>query len=450
MSMRVSTTTLVARLRRPRQALPLGCLAAMFVVVATARAAPPVTDSPAERSRELFLEAWEVTRSRFFDRNMRGVDWPAVRDELLPIAENARGRAAIGAIINRALDRLGVSHTRHYTRDQREYYELLDVFFPDGAPGALGADQPGGPITYIGAGLVTRQIDGKRFVLDIYPGGPADGVGIRIGDELLWVEAETSDGDFVQNSWSDVSAFRSRENRPTRIGLQRSADLASAREVTVIPRRIQPRKLFLTTIETDARIITGEEDCRTPSNLAYIRVRSYAHASYQEAVLDLLGTRFRDCDGLIFDLRGGWGGARAEYLHAFNTASADMQWKARDDADWHATGGAAWTKPMVVIIDSGTRSGKEMLAHALKTSGRARIVGQTTAGAVLGGAPHILADGSLLLIAVTDVLVNGVRLEGVGVEPHVQVDRPLPYCDNADPQLDAAVTELLGLLPSSK
>jgi C-terminal processing protease CtpA/Prc len=85
--------------------------------------------------------------------------------------------------------------------------------------------------------------------------------------------------------------------------------------------------------------------------------------------------------------------------------------------------------------------------HAQKSPAPARLVGQTTAGAVLGGSPHILTDDSLLVIAVSDVLVNGVRLEGVAVAPQVEGDRPLPCGNNADPQFEASITELLAMLP---
>ena len=68
-------------------------------------------------------------------------------------------------------------------------------------------------------------------------------------------------------------------------------------------------------------------------------------------------------------------------------------------------------------------------------------MGERTAGAVLAGKPTILSDQSLLYVAVSDVLVDGQRLEGVGVEPDVTVARKLPYCAGRDEQLDAAVAE---------
>ena len=50
---------------------------------------------------------------------------------------------------------------------------------------------------------------------------------------------------------------------------------------------------------------------------------------------------------------------------------------------------------------------------------------------------------SLLMVAVADVRVDGTALEGRPVQPDVLVERPIPYCNGADPQLDAAYRVLI-------
>ena len=62
---------------------------------------------------------------------------------------------------------------------------------------------------------------------------------------------------------------------------------------------------------------------------------------------------------------------------------------------------------------------------------------------MLAGRPFVLSDGSLLYLAVADVLVDGERLEGVGVAPDIEVARDLPFSNGKDPQKDAAFDALL-------
>jgi carboxyl-terminal processing protease len=54
-----------------------------------------------------------------------------------------------------------------------------------------------------------------------------------------------------------------------------------------------------------------------------------------------------------------------------------------------------------------------------------------------------MQDGSLLYLAVVDVLVNGERLEGKGVIPDIEVPFQLAYAQGADPQKQKAIEVLL-------
>lgn len=99
-----------------------------------------------------------------------------------------------------------------------------------------------------------------------------------------------------------------------------------------------------------------------------------------------------------------------------------------------------WRKPLYVLINGGSRSGKEVVAYGLKQSHRGPLIGENTAGAVLAGSPFLLSDRSLLYLAVMDVRVDGKRLEGVGVAPDIPVQDSLPYAAGADPQLEKALT----------
>jgi carboxyl-terminal processing protease len=66
-------------------------------------------------------------------------------------------------------------------------------------------------------------------------------------------------------------------------------------------------------------------------------------------------------------------------------------------------------------------------------------VGKQTAGAVVSGTPTLLSDGSLLTVASIDLEVDGIRLEGHGVKPDIEVPFTLPYSEGQDPQKDVAL-----------
>jgi C-terminal processing protease CtpA/Prc len=142
----------------------------------------------------------------------------------------------------------------------------------------------------------------------------------------------------------------------------------------------------------------------------------------------------------VWDLRDGWGGAQAEYLHLFNGRAPTTALINRDGQ--RSMANVAWRKPVAMLVNEGTRSGKEILAYGFKEYGIGEVIGSRTAGAVLAGRAYLLSDGSLLLVAVADVLVDGRRLEGVGVTPTISVPFTLAYAQGKDAQLDRAVDVL--------
>jgi carboxyl-terminal processing protease len=93
----------------------------------------------------------------------------------------------------------------------------------------------------------------------------------------------------------------------------------------------------------------------------------------------------------------------------------------------------------VVLIDHHTRSTAELFVHSYKRERQGPLIGTRTAGAVSAAAAYLMPGGDLLYLAVTGLEIDGEILEGPGVVPDLEVARPLPYANGADPVLDAAV-----------
>ena len=104
--------------------------------------------------------------------------------------------------------------------------------------------------------------------------------------------------------------------------------------------------------------------------------------------------------------------------------------------------GVKWRRPAALLINGGTRSGKEILAYGFKKYRFGEVIGTSTTKAVLAATAFMMHDGSLLLLAVDDVRVDDERLEGVGVTPTIEVPFQADYSAGADPQLARAVEVL--------
>jgi carboxyl-terminal processing protease len=386
--------------------------------VQTPTALPPLVD-----------QVSKLVRRHFFDQETVDRIWPSVLTDhaaTLPIEPTSEQvQDAIAAM----LAELGASHTGLFTADQLSYYELLDIFARRDWRAELRALFPGGRVAYAGIGVVPRIIDERIFLAGVYHGGPADRAGLSVGDEIVAANGKPFD---------PVASFAGRAGRTVTLEIRRSEG-GPILQVEVVPERIRPNAFFLEAMRASARVI--EYDNR---DLGYIRIWSYARRDYHRLLIEELAEgRLRDVDGLVLDLRGGWGGAQPDYAELFVGGAPIMTFTDRDGEESFAT--YRWRRPLVVLIDEGTRSGKEVIAYGLKLQG-VPLVGRRTAGALLAGRGFLLDDGSLLVLAVSDVRVEGERLEGRGVLPNRIVPFHLPYAAGSDPQLDDALELLSGTI----
>jgi carboxyl-terminal processing protease len=376
--------------------------------------APPT--SPA-----ILDEVWRTVNERFYDAHFGGRDWAAIGDTYRSLARDT-APAALPALINRMLGELGASHTAYLTADDAAYYDLADIF-----SGALRRELPrvfpDNEVSYVGIGALTRKLDGKTFVYGLPAGLPAAKSGLTTGDEIV-----AADG----NAFEPVKSFLGKAGQAVTLTIRRTSD-GPTETLAVTPERIKPDEAYLAAIKASARIIATEG-----RRIGYIRIWSYAGREYQHALEEAISSGpLKEADALIWDLRGGWGGAQPSYLDLFDPRGPAMTVTHRSGKV--DTVNARWRRPAVLLIDGLTRSGKEILAYGFKKYGFGPLVGTTTKGDVLAATAFMLSDGSLLELAVEDVRVDGERLEGHGVAPTIEVPFRLEYSAGADPQLERAL-----------
>jgi carboxyl-terminal processing protease len=386
------------------------------------------SSAPPSVSSALLDDVWRTVRDRFYDPSLHGLDWAAVRARYEPAVVAAQSDEARATLINTMLAELGASHTALYIRDDPAYYQLADIF--SGKLRREGLDRvfPGGEVTYPGIGIFTR-LDGQRrtFITGVIEGTAAARAGLLVGDEIL-----SADG----MPFHPIGSFRGKVGTAVALTIRRVVDGPSF-ELSVVPEDIRPGRMFLQGLEASARVIEGPRGAR----IGYVHVWSYAGAAYQRALERLIAEGpLKEANALIWDLRDGWGGAEPQYLDLFNPRAPSMQVINRDGST--SIWSAKWRKPVAMLINGGTRSGKEILAYGFKKYGLGEVIGAPTAKAVLASTAYLMSDGSLLLLAVSDVRVDGERLEGAGVTPTIDVPFDSAYAAGRDPQLDRAVEVL--------
>jgi carboxyl-terminal processing protease len=373
----------------------------------------------------LIEEVSRLVTKQFYDRETVERVWARARAAHTAALPPKAASEEVAAALDAMLDDLGASHTEHYSPGEVAYYELLDVFARDEFAPRLRKLFPKGQVAYTGIGVVPRTVEGRVFLAAVYHGGPAERAGLLVGDEIVSADGKPFD---------PIGSFDNKAGEPVRLEVRR-VEAGPAFPVEVVPRRIRPNEFFLSAMRASMRVIAHDG-----RRWGYVRVWSYARRQYHHLLVEELAEgRLKDVDGLVLDLRGGWGGAQPEYTELFVGGAPLMTYVGRDGREHFAS--FRWRRPVVVLVNEGTRSGKEVVTYGLKRHG-VPVVGTRTAGALLAGRGFLLRDGSLLVLAVSDVRVEGERLERRGVVPDVVVPFRLPYAAGHDPQLDAALAEL--------
>jgi carboxyl-terminal processing protease len=192
--------------------------------------------------------------------------------------------------------------------------------------------------------------------------------------------------------------------------------------------------MFVDAMKASTQVIEREG-----KKIGYIHIWSYAGDKYQQQLEEeLIYGRLQDADGFVLDLRYGWGGAPQTALNIYTARDLTITSIPRDGT--RNTYHSQWKKPVVMLVNEGSRSAKEILALGFQQYGIGPVVGAKTAGAVVAGRPFLMQDGSILYVAVADVYVNkDQRLEGNGVTPDIIVPFSPEYAQGADPQKERAI-----------
>jgi carboxyl-terminal processing protease len=375
-----------------------------------------------------FDTIWELVHENFLDERFNGCDWSAARERYRTRAVTAGTASEFSNLVGDMLAELNTSHTRLYTRRDQAFYFLLDLFKETDIGKTVRKTFPNETISYVGIGVFTTSIDGNTFVAGVVDGGPADLAGLKLGDQVRSVEGRPFEA---------VASFQGREGQRTRLTIQTQRDPASIAELFVTPVAIEPVAFYLAALRKSVRIIE-----RSGRKIGYVRMWSYAGRANHEALQDeVRNGLLSQSDALIVDLRDGWGGANPDYLNLFNHEVPVITSIGRDGGRHQYD--TQWRKPVALLVNEGTRSGKEIIAYAFRKHGYGPVIGTRTAGAVTGGRIFRVNDDAILYLAVADALIDGERLEGRGVAPDFTVPFTLPYAHGNDPQLAKAIEVLL-------
>lgn len=367
-----------------------------------------------------------LTSSLYVDAAMNGLDWGALCSRAEQRLESG---TPLTVAANELLAELEVSHTRYFAPSDPALAILAAVYRE--APNLKDALAQDDSMPLLrGAGFTTFDVGGSRFVDSILDGSPAQVAGLRIGDEII------DDGGAafraVLPTDPTAKAFE------TEIVIRRQE---SAAQQTLVTQVVSANALAVLSDATENSLRIVEHRGRRIGYMRGWTMLSRDDFGGPRIVLEhaISDGRLAEIDALVFDARGLVGGGGMDVLDRFFAPSnLSLSFMPRG-SDWVEAPSMPDDTPLVIIIGDQTRSAAEIMAYIAKEHDLATLVGQKTAGAVVGGRLELLQNGGGLYIAVGRLRIEGAELEGVGVLPDIETDRVQPFGNGIDPAYERAL-----------
>jgi tricorn protease len=383
-----------------------------------------ILTNPREEFRGIFVDAWRLERDYFYDRNMHGVDWPAMRARYMPLVDRVADRHELNEVIAQMVGELSALHTFVHGGDARKPADQIDL-------------------ATLGAELRLDEKAGGFVVEHIYahdPDLPDQAPPLARPDSLVKEgEAITSiDGTDAVSVADERALLRGKAG--VQVLLHVKAASGDGRDVLVVPVSARDDAQMRYSEWEYSRRLAVEKASK--GSIGYVHLRAMGPNDIDQWARDFYPVA--DKEGLIIDVRHNDGGNIDSWLLSKLLRQAWFYWQPRVGRPyWNMQ--YAFRGHIVVLCDENTASDGEAFSEGFRRLKLGKVIGtRTWGGEIWLSGSNIEADNGVATAAEMGVYADGKWLiEGHGVDPDVVVDN-LPHTtySGEDAQLEAGLKEL--------
>ncbi|HUP46439.1 MAG TPA: PDZ domain-containing protein, partial [Thermoanaerobaculia bacterium] len=384
---------------------------------------------PRDEWRQIFDEAWRINRDYFYDPNMHGADWKAMREKYAVFLPHLAVRQDLNRVLRWMSSELAVGHHRVSGGDS-----LADSDARAG--GLLGADYS----VENGRYRFRKVYGGLNWNPELRSPLTEPGVDVKSGEYLLAVE-----GKELRYPENLYSRFERTAGRITEITVGPSPDGKGSRTVQVVPVENEVQLRNRDWVEGNLRKVTEA----TKGRVAYVYVPNTAGSGHEYFKRYFFPQA--DREAIIVDERHNGGGQVADYYIDILRRPFISMWAFRYGADLKTPLGAIHG-PKVMLIDETAGSGGDLLPWMFRKLELGPLVGKRTWGGLVGvlGFPVLMDGGNITAPNLGFWTEDGFIVENEGVGPDVEVEQtPADVIAGRDPQLEKAVEIVLQQLEAN-
>lgn len=376
-------------------------------------------DPVAER-QYFFDHAWRQVRQKFYQENLHGADWPALRQTYGAFVADLAHPRDFAELLSEMLGELNASHTgaRYRARpapDADRTASLGLIYDPkDRGPGLL--------------------------VAEILPRSPALQAGSKIAPG---VRILTIDGQEIGTQLDPAALLNRKEGQRVLLGLVDAQGKTFDQVIKPIPLREEQDLLYERFLLRQAALTEKLSGGR----IGYVHVAGMNDPSFRRFYREALG-RNSDKEALIVDTRGNGGGWLHDDLVSFLEGRPWGQFQPRGKkvGDFGGEPMQRWARPSVVLQNEENYSDAHVFPYAYQQLGVGKLIGSPVAGTGTAVWWERQIDGETVfgIPQVGIITRDGKYLENLDLMPDIEVyNDPESVNRGEDRQLQKAVEELL-------
>jgi tricorn protease len=381
--------------------------------------------NPVEEWNQIFSETWRQMRDFFYDPNMHGVDWKAMKEKYAALMPYVQHRTDLTYVLGELIGELNIGHAYVGGGDMPKVAKV--------AIGQLGAD-----LVLDGKNWkIAHILKGRNWEEDTRSPLTEPGIEVKDGMYLLAI-----DGKKLTDEYTPNKALENKANKLVKITVNTSPSMDGAKDYFVKTIKDNKELLYYNWVEGRRAIV----DSISHGTIGYIHIPDMGLGHGLNEFAKYFYSQL-DKKGLIIDDRYNGGGNVSPMIIERLRRYIAIAEHVRNQEKVTSKPDATFMGPMVCLINEMSMSDGDLFPYQFRYYGLGKLIGKRTWGGVIGirGSLPFLDGGYLTKPEFANFGAKGDWiLEGTGISPDIEVDNhPAKVMQGVDQQLERAIEEVM-------